>query len=129
VTGEPLFQDAYLTAERFACDPIERRWPEIVAVPSPGYYTVPQLSRHQHLTSHDRYFTAARCGGGLCMVRAPGVEVGQPHQGRLEDVSASILEWLGVPRPQTMTGRPLQELFEPVAEPAVEPIPLSVAGV
>jgi predicted AlkP superfamily phosphohydrolase/phosphomutase len=125
-TSERLFQQAYLTAERFDCDPLERRWPEVVAIPAAGFHNWPLLLPQPQLLRTEPTLTATHSSTGLWMIRAPGIELGQAYRARLVDVAPSILELLDLPAVDGMTGRGLGEIFAPVREVRV-PEPASAA--
>jgi len=95
-TGEPLFEQVYLTEERFGCDPLERFLPEVVGIPAPGFYTRPRIDRNRHLMRRDPSLAAARCGEGLLMVHAPGVALGQSYTADLAQVAPMVLGMLGL---------------------------------
>ena len=96
VTGEPLFDEVYLTEERFGCDPLARCLPEVVAVPSAGFQMRHRLDRNRHLMRTDCSLAATRTGEGLLMVRAAGVVLGQPRTMESSDVAKTILGMLGL---------------------------------
>jgi len=115
VTHEPLFEEVYLTAARFGCDPLARFWPELVAIPAAGFYVRHRLDRHRHLMRTDCSLSAARNGEGLMMVHAPQVMLGKPCTAELADVAPTVLALLGLGPAASMTGGVVEDLF--VREP------------
>ena len=113
VTDEPLFEEVYLTAARFDCNPFARFWPELVAIPAAGFYTRHRLARNRHLMRTDCSLTAARTGEGLLMVHAPQVVLGEPCTAELADVAPTVLALLGLHPGAGMKGRVVEELFGP----------------
>lgn len=112
VTDEPLFEEVYLTAARFDCNPLARFWPELVAIPASGFYTRHRLDRNRHLMRTDCSLTAGRTGEGLLMVRAPQVVLGEPCIAELADVAPTVLALLGLEPAASMTGREVAGLFQ-----------------
>ena len=111
VTDEPLFDEVYLTEERFGCDPLARFWPEVVGIPAVGFLTRHRLDRNRQLLRADSSLAAARSGEGLLMIRAPEVVLGRPCTAELADVAPTVLALLGLNPPASMTGRVVAELF------------------
>ncbi len=74
VTDELLFDDVFLTAERFDADPIERCWPEVIGVPRGGYLVRHRPDGKGQLLRADPTLSATRGGEGLLMVCAPGLK-------------------------------------------------------
>lgn len=111
VTQEPLFREAWCVADRSGLDPVERCWPEVIAVPAAGFLIRHRLDRKRRLLRDDPSLLAVPGGEGLLMVCAPGVRVGQPCTAELDDVAPTVLHLLGLPPSAAMTGRPLKELF------------------
>jgi predicted AlkP superfamily phosphohydrolase/phosphomutase len=69
-TDEPLFQEAFSTAERFGFDPVAKRWPEIIGIPAAGYQVRQRFDHARQLVRPDPSVAAARTGGGfLCWPR------------------------------------------------------------
>jgi len=120
VTGQRLFPEAFLTAERYDADPLERLWPDIVAIPAAGFQTRPGLDRHGRLLRTDPTTVATHRPGGLWMAAFPGARPAQSYTADLVDVAPTVLRMLGLRRPSTMTGRAVEELLPAAASsPAV----------
>lgn len=119
-TGERLFEQVYLTFERFNCDPLARNWPEIVAIPAQGFHAWPLFTRRPQVLRTEPGLTATHTGQGLWIVQAPGVVLGRPYHARLVDVAPSILDLLGQAPAPGMAGRAIRELFEPAPQIALE---------
>lgn len=111
VTGQPLFAEAFLTAERYGHDPLERLWPDIVAIPAPGFQARPGLDRNRQILRADPSNLGAHRPGGIWMAAFPGARTGESHQAGLHDVAPTILKLLGLWPPRTMTGRPAATLI------------------
>lgn len=112
ITDEALFEEVYPTAARFGCDPLDRFWPDVVAIPAAGFYARHRPDRNRHLVRNDPSLAAARGGRGLLMVRAPGVVLGEACTAELADVAPTILALLGLEPGAQMTGRLVEALFD-----------------
>lgn len=122
-TGEPLFGDAFVTRERWDCDPLERCLPDVVAIPADGFHTRPKLDRFGRLMRTDPTLAATHRREGVMMLRAPGIELGRPLEADLRDAAPTILDLLGIAPGADMTGQSLRgRLTNSVSEPAVERI-------
>jgi predicted AlkP superfamily phosphohydrolase/phosphomutase len=110
-TGEPLFEEAYSTAERHGFDPLQRLWPDVVAIPAAGWHCRVRLDRAPTLVVDDPSLTGTHRTEGVFMVHAPGVRTGQRRTAELADVAPTILAMLGIAPPASMTGRVLADLF------------------
>jgi len=119
VTGTRLFSEAFLTAERYGADPLERLWPDIVAIPAMGYQSRPSLDRNGRLLRTDPATVATHRPGGLWMAAFPGARPAQSYTADLADVAPTVLRMLGLRRPSTMTGRPVEELLPHAAQSSV----------
>ncbi|HEV3004162.1 MAG TPA: alkaline phosphatase family protein [Pirellulales bacterium] len=110
-TGERLFVDVFGTAERFGLDPVEAMWPDVLAIPAPGFHTRHKFDAAPQLLRNDPTLTATHRLEGVLMVQAPGVVSGNAPTAELRDVAPTILHLLGVPAPARMSGRILTEIF------------------
>lgn len=124
VTGERLFVEVYLTEARFGGDPLDRYWPEVVAIPAAGFHTRHRPDRNRHLLRTAGSLAAARTGGGSLMLHAPGVAPGPPCSARLIDVAPTILDLLGLEPAAGMAGRRLRELFVDARQAVDGPRPI-----
>ncbi len=118
-TGERLFCEAYSTAQRFQADPVERRWPDIVAIPAAGFHTRHKIDRSRRLMRPDPTLTGTHRADGVLVIDAPGVVVGQRFSAHLRDVAPTILHLLGMSPPAHMTGRVLAEMVGTRRPPSV----------
>ena len=110
-TGEPLFEEIFGVASQFHCDPVERMWPDLVAIPAPGFHTRHKFDAAPQLLRRDPTLTATHRLEGVLMVQAPGVASGRSEGAELRDVAPTILQLLGLPVPSRMTGRVLREIL------------------
>lgn len=110
-TDEPLFEEVLDLARRHDRDPIESRWPDLVAIPAPGFHTRQHFDPTGRLTRPDSSLEATHRAEGVLMISAPGAQVGAQLQADLRDVAPTILEMLGIPTPDSMSGRVLHEAF------------------
>ena len=110
-TGEALFIDAFAARERLGCDPLERAWPDVVAIPADGFHTRPKFDRAWRLMVPDPKLVGTHRAAGVLMIDAPGVQSGEPRRAQLRDVAPTILSMLGSFVPSSMTGRVLGELW------------------
>ena len=77
LSGERLFSEAFSTDERFGIDPLEKRWPEVIGIPAPGYQVRQRFDRARQLVRPDPAVAAARTGVGFFCWQAPGVSAGE----------------------------------------------------
>jgi predicted AlkP superfamily phosphohydrolase/phosphomutase len=87
ISGERLFQEAFSTGERFGIDPLEKRWPEVIGIPAPGYQIRQRLDRARQLVRPDPSVAAARTGEGFFCCHAPGVVAGEFESIDLSEIS------------------------------------------
>jgi len=106
-SGEPLFQDVYRTTDRYACDPLATGLPEIVGIPSPGFLVRHRPDRNGHLLRTDPSLAATRSSEGSLILHGPGIPPHRDFTADLADVAPTILEMLGLPRGEEMSGRAL----------------------
>jgi len=97
VTAEPLFEEVYCTADRYACDPLARGLPEIVGIPSPGFLVRHRPDRHARLLRTDPSFAATRNSEGTLILHAPAIPPEHRFTADLADVAPIILEVLRKP--------------------------------
>ena len=69
-TAEPLFVDVCCVRERFGIDPLERRWPEILAIPADGYQTRTRMEGRGELILADPQLTGTHRLKGVLMLPA-----------------------------------------------------------
>jgi predicted AlkP superfamily phosphohydrolase/phosphomutase len=86
ISDEPLFQDVFSTAERFGIDPVEKRWPEIIGVPTAGYQIRQRFAGSRQLVRPDPSVAAARAGGGFLYWQTADADAGERHCIKLSDV-------------------------------------------
>jgi predicted AlkP superfamily phosphohydrolase/phosphomutase len=120
-TGEALFVHVEATRGQLGCDPLERSWPDVVAIPADGFHTRPKFDRAWRLMVPDTKLTGTHRTSGVLMIDAPGVQLGHTHSAELRDVAPTILAMLGGRQPVSMTGRVLNELWTGEETPAEKP--------
>lgn len=133
-TDERLFVEVTDTAAHHRFDPVERMWPDLVAIPAPGFHTRHKFDASPQLLRSDPTLTATHRREGVFMVHTPGISVGRSRTAELRDVAPTILHLLGMPAPARMTGRVFSEIFSdttpaPAGEPIETPAPLQLAGI
>jgi predicted AlkP superfamily phosphohydrolase/phosphomutase len=106
-TGEPLFVDVYSTQRRFDCDPVSRHWPDVVAIPAPGFHTRTKFDDPGRLMLDDATLTGTHRREGVLMINAPPAIPGRRHIADMRDAAPTLLHLLGLPPAAHMTGRPL----------------------
>lgn len=112
VTGEPLFSEVFSTAERFQCDPVERMWPDLIAIPAPGFHTRHKFDAQPQLLRADASLTGTHRLEGVLLLHAPGLTGGAGVTAELRDVAPTILRLLGIAAPSQMQGRVLCEILD-----------------
>jgi predicted AlkP superfamily phosphohydrolase/phosphomutase len=109
VTHEPLFESAYATRERFGHDPVARGWPDVVAIPSPGFHTRTKFDagilRSGKLLRGDPTLVGTHRPDTVLMIRST-MAAGR-KAADMRDVAPTILSLLGQPPGKQMTGRAL----------------------
>ncbi len=104
VTEEPLFDDVFLTAERFGDDPLQRCWPEVIGVPREGYLVRHRPDGKGQLLRADPTLSATRGGEGLLMVCAPGLkQLGPITAEGIRPLVLGLLGDLRIPSSATFT--------------------------
>lgn len=116
-TGEPLFVEVFGTAERFDIDPVEKLWPDVVAIPAPGFHTRHKFDPQPHLVKSDASMAATHRLEGVLLLNAPSLRAGDYHPAELRDVAPTILQMLGLRVPTYMSGQPLHRVLRGVARP------------
>jgi hypothetical protein len=113
-TGAPLFRDVFATAERYGLDPADRGLPDVLALSADGYQAQAKwwVTLRNQLLRPDPGLPATHWMDGIVAVDAPGVRPGERLNADLHDVAPTTLAMLGLPIPDTMTGRVLQEAFD-----------------
>lgn len=114
-TGEALFEDAYSSADRIDCDPIEARLPEVIATPSPGFHTRQKFDPTGRVMRGDPSLTGTHRKAGVLMLGVPAATIGQRHQASLRDVAPTILNLLGLGGGKEMQGEVLTEMIDATA--------------
>jgi len=112
-TGDPLFRDAFSTAERYGLDPTERGMPDVLALSADGYQAQAKwrVTVRNELLRPDPNLPATHWVDGVIAVDAPGCRPGGHLRADLHDVAPTALALLGLPVPETMDGRVLHEAF------------------
>ncbi len=114
LTGERLFDNVFSTGQRFDCDPIERMFPDVVAIPAVGFQTRSRFDHRRQLMRGDPSLTGTHRREGVLMVQAAGLVTGQRYVAQLRDVAPTILRLLGLPAPDSMTGCALVGIQTPI---------------
>ncbi len=103
----PLFTEVYSVRDRWNCEPLERCWPDVVAIPAAGWHTRSKLDGGGSVVGGDHDLTGTHRSEGVLIVASPGVQAGGHHAANLWDVAPTVLAMLGLNRPASMTGRVL----------------------
>ncbi len=113
-TGTPLFRDVFSTADRYGIDPSEEGVPDVFALSADGYQAQFKwgVSLRNELLRPDPNLPATHWREGVLAVEGPGVVPGSGLDADLHDVAPTTLALLGLPIPETMTGRVIQEAFD-----------------
>ena len=127
-SGEPLFEDVWSVAERWDIDPLERHWPDVVAIPSPGFHTRSKLDGASGLMLGDEQLSGTHRLEGVLMMagsRQPATHCRQPaarlavtgtampqaFRAELRDVAPTVLHLMGTESVAPMEGRVLHDLM------------------
>lgn len=113
----PLFTDVYEVESRYDCDPLDRCWPDVVAIPADGWHTRSKWDSADVVVMPDAELTGTHRREGVLMIDAPGVPRGEHLEAGLWDVAPTILRVLGLDVPPSMTGRPLLHELPPRIRP------------
>jgi predicted AlkP superfamily phosphohydrolase/phosphomutase len=95
-TGAALFDEVFTTADRLGCDPLDRNWPDLVAIPAAGYHTRHHVDPQRRLLSDDDDLAATHRSDGVLLVGKPGASGGACTIGALREIAPWILGRLGV---------------------------------
>lgn len=95
-TDEPLFVDVYRTAQRYACDPVDRGLPEVVALPGAGFLVRQRPDLGDRLMRSDHSLSAMRSREGGLIVHAPGLVPPGEFSADSSDVVLMLLRLLGL---------------------------------
>ena len=110
-TEEPLFVEVFGTAERYGVDPIQKLWPDVVAIPAAGFHTRHKFDAHPQLLRSDPAMAATHRLEGVLMLNAPQVAAGAYRPAELRDAAPTILRLLGVEVPAHMSGQALDDIL------------------
>lgn len=110
-TGEPLFVDVFGTAEKFGIDPLEKLWPDVVAIPAAGFHTRHKFDARPKLVRTDPAMAGTHRLEGTLLINAPHVSPGDYRPAELRDVAPTILRMLGLSVPAHMSGRALADIL------------------
>lgn len=111
--GEAIMKAVYRREELYS-GPFVGDAPDIIFECRSGYRVSELVSRHSALSdiSHQPWGFHER--EGIFAIRGPGVRAGsQPNRAAIQDVLPTLLYALGVPVPDDLDGRVLEELFTP----------------
>jgi predicted AlkP superfamily phosphohydrolase/phosphomutase len=130
-TGAYLFRDVFSTAERYGLDPAREGIPDVLALSADGYQAQAKwrVALHNELLRPDPDLPATHWRDGVIAIEGPGVTPGGRLRADLHDVAPTTLAFLGLPIPETMSGRVLHEAFDDplptryVAPPIIEEDP------
>lgn len=110
-TDLPLFAAVHVTRKKYAVDPVEQMWPEIVAIPADGLHTQTRLDGQPTLVAPEPELTGTHRRQGVLMVQSPGVATGSRQSAHIGDVAPTILAMLGLPPGKEMSGQVLRRLW------------------
>jgi predicted AlkP superfamily phosphohydrolase/phosphomutase len=133
-TGERLFVEVFGTAERFNIDPVQKLWPDVVAIPAAGFHTRHKFDARPQVVRSDPAMAATHRLEGVLLLNAPHVAAGACDPAELRDVAPTILRMLGLSVPATMSGQPLDDILHggsrlAAAEPQNDHHVLQLAGI
>jgi predicted AlkP superfamily phosphohydrolase/phosphomutase len=133
-TGEPLFVEVFGTAERFDIDPIQKLWPDVLAIPAAGFHTRHKFDARPQLVRSDPAMAATHRLEGVLLLHAPHIAAGHYRAAELRDVAPTILQMLGLSVPAEMSGQPLDDILRggarlPSSEPQTAHRELELAGI
>jgi hypothetical protein len=96
-TGEPLFVRIDRVAEQGGIDPLQRRLPDVVGIPAPGFHVRHRPDRNRRLMRRDATIAASRSGEGLLMIHGADGRPARWSSAPLTDVAAIVLDALALP--------------------------------
>lgn len=111
---QALFPLVYETSRGGGIDPLQRQWPDVVAVPAAGYHLVHRLDGAPRLVGAQPEILATRSGQSLLAISGPSVAGGATYTAALCDVAPTIMALLGL-APPSAGGRvlpPVLHLFD-----------------
>lgn len=133
-TGEPLFVEVFGTAERFKIDPVQKLWPDVVAIPAAGFHTRHKIDPQPQIVRSDPAMAATHRLEGVLLLNAPQIAAGAYDSAELRDVAPTILRMLGLGVPAQMSGQPLDDILyggsrRAASEPQSDHHVLQLAGI
>ena len=113
-TDALLFRNVFSTADRYGIDPEEHGAPEVFALSADGYQAQAKwgVSLRNELLKPDPNLPGTHWRNGILAIDAPGICPGGNLDADLHDVAPTTLALLGLPVPEFMSGRVLQEAFD-----------------
>lgn len=113
-TGALVFPQVYRREEIFS-GPYVERLPDLVGVPAPGYHVATRFRGGRLFDPVSDGLTGDHRPDGVLIATGLGIRRGTlpPLAPRLIDLAPTILYLLGVPVPDDMDGRILEELLDP----------------
>ena len=106
-TGSPLFPTIIATAEAYGIDPAREGYPDLIALPDENYWVRTKLSPGRNWVEPDANLPGTHRPEGIVAAKGLGLGVGRNLSADLRDVAPTVLDYFGVPTPETMEGTPI----------------------
>jgi predicted AlkP superfamily phosphohydrolase/phosphomutase len=107
-TGESLFAKAFSVRHDWGLDPLDRRWPDVVGIPAPGYHTRSKIGPGRRTVIAEPELTGTHRQAGVLMVGNAALP--NRFTAQMADVAPTILSLLGIAIPAHMTGHAMLEM-------------------
>ncbi len=106
-TRERLFTDVLLTQRDWNDDPLERLWPDLIAIPAAGFHTRHKIDGSPQVLRADATIRGTHRLEGVLLI--DGVRSSSPEtcNASLRDVAPTILDILGIEPSEPLPGRVL----------------------
>jgi len=102
--------------------PFAKDAPDLVLEPEPGYHIREGDVRTEEIFAVDDEWQADNHPDGILIARGPDVCAGNEVGAEIIDVAPTVLHLMGLPVPDDMDGRVLEEIFHQESEAARRPV-------
>ena len=127
-TGDRLFRDAFVVADRYDLDPAGEGLPQVMGLSADGYQAQAKWSPFcRKRLKADPTLPATHRLQGVVAIDGPGIVPGGTLRADLHDLAPTTLAMLGLSVPEAMEGRVLHEAFDvplPEVREDVDPWPI-----
>lgn len=123
-SGRAAFSQVITVADRWGIDPRATGWPDMIAIPAPGFKPVARWPYKEKVRVFEQTagHYAAMTSNGFMSIGGPGVMPRSGLRGQLQDFVPTVLRWLNLPVPEGLDGQWFGTATEhPVYQPHIRP--------